>query len=207
MTHALVVATQNRGKLDELRALLSGLDVEILTAKDVLKKDVNVVEDGATFEANAKKKAIQISNATMMLTIADDSGLEVDALGGEPGVKSARYAGEHGADGSNNALLLRNLANVPDERRTARFTCALALARPDGSIALAVQGHAHGRILHGPRGDGDFGYDPLFLFTEPGFAQTGRGFAELAPDEKALISHRGRASRELAARLRAQPIG
>jgi len=113
-------------------------------------------------------------------------------------VKSARYAGEHGADGANNALLLRNLAHVPDERRSARFTCALALARGDGTLALEVMGHAYGRILHGPRGDGDFGYDPLFLFTEPGFAQTGRGFAELAPEEKGLVSHRGRAARELA---------
>jgi XTP/dITP diphosphohydrolase len=125
----------------------------------------------------------------------------VDVLGGEPGVKSARYAGEHGADGANNELLLRKLAGVPDERRTARFTCALALSAEDGRIIVEVQGHAYGRILHGPRGDGDFGYDPLFLFTEPGFAQTGRGFAELAPEEKAHVSHRGRASRELVARL------
>ena len=115
---------------------------------------------------------------------------------------SARFAGTHGDDAANNALLLEKLRDVPDERRGAQFTCALALARPDGSLALEVQGRARGRILHAPRGDGDFGYDPLFLFTEPGFAQTGRGFAELAHDDKALISHRGRALRELVARLR-----
>jgi XTP/dITP diphosphohydrolase len=202
----LLLASGNKKKHAEFTRILAPLGLEVVLPASV-GGIPDVDEDQPTFAGNAAKKASSAALARGMWALADDSGLEVDALGGEPGVKSARYAGEHGADGSNNALLLRNLANVPDERRTARFTCALALARPDGSIALAVQGHAHGRILHGPRGDGDFGYDPLFLFTEPGFAQTGRGFAELAPDEKAEISHRGRASRELAARLRAQPIG
>jgi XTP/dITP diphosphohydrolase len=160
-----------------------------------------VDEDQPTFALNAAKKAVSAARARALWSLADDSGLEVDALGGEPGVRSARYAGEPSDDGRNNAKLLRELARIPDERRDARFVCALALARPDGSIALEVAGEARGRILLAPRGDGDFGYDPLFLFTEPGFAQTGRGFAELTGAEKSAVSHRGRALRRLVERL------
>lgn len=196
----ILLASGNKKKHAEFTRILAPLGIEVLLPASV-GGIPDVDEDRPTFAGNAAKKATSAALARGMWALADDSGLEVDALGGEPGVKSARYAGEHGADGANNTLLLHKLADVPDERRTARFTCALALAAEDGRIVLEVQGHAYGRILHGPRGDGDFGYDPLFLFTEPGFAQTGRGFAELAPEEKAHVSHRGRASRELVARL------
>src|SRR4029077_10330252 len=121
---------------------------------------------------------------------------------GAPGVLSARYAGAHGDDAANNELLIARMRDVPDDRRGARFVCALAIARPDGSIAAEIEGEARGRILRAPRGTHDFGYDPLFLFDEPGFAQTGRGFAELEPREKAEVSHRGRALRRLRRRLR-----
>jgi XTP/dITP diphosphohydrolase len=196
----ILLASGNKKKHAEFTRILAPLGIEVLLPASV-GGIPDVDEDRPTFAGNAAKKATSAALARGMWALADDSGLEVDVLGGEPGVKSARYAGEHGADGANNELLLRKLAGVPDERRTARFTCALALSAEDGRIIVEVQGHAYGRILHGPRGDGDFGYDPLFLFTEPGFAQTGRGFAELAPEEKAHVSHRGRASRELVARL------
>jgi XTP/dITP diphosphohydrolase len=204
MTHSLVVATQNRGKLDELRSLLSGLDIEILTAKDVLKRDVTVVEDGATFEDNAKKKAVQISNATMMLTIADDSGLEVDALGGAPGVRSARFAGERATDAENNAALLAALDALevdPAGTRTgagesypARFRCVLVLVDPfvkDGE-PFVVEGSCEGKITRTPRGSGGFGYDPLFLVEG-----TDKTMAELGHEEKNRISHRARAFEKL----------
>jgi XTP/dITP diphosphohydrolase len=196
----LLLASNNKKKHAELARMLAPLDVEVVLPREV-GGIPEVVEDAPTFRDNAAKKAISAARASGLWSLADDSGLEVEHLGGAPGVHSARFAGAHGDDAANNALLLAKLAGVPDERRGARFVCALALARPDGSIALEMQGSASGRILHTPRGDGDFGYDPLFLFTEPGFAQTGRGFAELAPDEKAEISHRGRALRELARRL------
>ena len=112
-----------------------------------------------------------------------------------------RFAGAQADDAANNRLLLERMRHVPDDRRAARFVCALALARPDGSLALEIEGTARGLILAAPRGTHDFGYDPLFLFTEPGFAQTGRSFAELEPEEKAAVSHRGRALRELAREL------
>jgi XTP/dITP diphosphohydrolase len=196
----LLIATQNKKKLAELRALLTPLGVELVTPAD-LGGLPEVVEDQATFAGNAAKKAASAARARSLWTLADDSGLEVTALGGAPGVLSARYAGEPCDDGRNNAKLLAALAGVPDARRGARFVCALALARPDGTLALQVEGTARGQILHAPRGDGDFGYDPLFLFTEPGFAQTGRSFAELDGAEKSAVSHRGRALRELAAAL------
>jgi XTP/dITP diphosphohydrolase len=196
----LLLASNNRKKHAELAALLAPHGIDVLLPRDVGSVP-DVVEDQPTFRANAAKKAAAAARASGMWALADDSGLEVDALGGAPGVHSARFAGRHGDDAANNARLLAQLAGVPDERRGARFVCALAIARPDGSIALEVEGAARGRILHAPRGDGDFGYDPLFLFTEPGFAQTGRGFAELSPDEKAAVSHRGRALRAIVARL------
>jgi XTP/dITP diphosphohydrolase len=200
MTHSLVVATQNRGKLDELRALLSGLDVQVLTVKDILKKDITVVEDGATFEDNAKKKAEAVAAATMMMTLADDSGLEVDALGGAPGVRSARFAGERATDAENNAALLSALDAIesdPAGMRTgevgaykARFRCVLALVDPfvkDGE-PYVVEGRCEGKITRTPRGSGGFGYDPLFLVEG-----TEKTMAELSHDEKNRISHRARA--------------
>jgi XTP/dITP diphosphohydrolase len=196
----LLIATQNPKKRRELALVLAPLGLELVAPADVGDLP-EVEEDQPTFAGNAAKKAASAARASSCWTLADDSGLEVEALGGEPGVRSARWAGEPADDSRNNEKLLRALARVPDERRGARFVCALALARPDGSLALEVTGEARGRILHVPRGDGDFGYDPLFLFTEPGFAQTGRGFAELSAAEKSAVSHRGRALRALAERL------
>ncbi len=198
MTHALVVATQNRGKLDELRALLSGLDVQVLSTQDVTKREIVVTEDGETFEANAKKKAQTVASATLMLTIADDSGLEVDALNGAPGVRSARFAGERATDAENNAALLAALDTLdadPGGPRTeelfkARFRCVLALVDPfvkDGE-PIVVEGTCEGMITRTPRGSGGFGYDPLFLVDG-----TDKTMAELGEDEKNRISHRGRA--------------
>lgn len=196
----LLLASNNPKKLAELERVL-GRDGWTLVLPREIGGIPEVIEDAPSFAANAAKKAASAARSSGMWALADDSGLEVDALDGAPGVRSARFAGTHGDDGANNALLLAKLAGVPAGRRGARFVCALALARPDGSIALAVEGTARGRILETPRGTHDFGYDPLFLFTEPGFAETGRGFAELEPDEKASVSHRGRALRELARRL------
>jgi len=198
VTHALVVATQNRGKLDELRALLSGLGVQVLSTQDVTKREIVVVEDGDTFEANAKKKAQTVSAATLMLTIADDSGLEVDALGGAPGVRSARFAGERATDAENNAALLAALDTLDaepggthaNESFKARFRCVLALVDPfvnDGE-PIVVEGTCEGKITRTPRGSGGFGYDPLFLVDG-----TDKTMAELGEEEKNRISHRGRA--------------
>jgi XTP/dITP diphosphohydrolase len=203
VTHSLVVATQNRGKLDELRALLSGLGVQVLSAQDVTKKEIVVIEDGDTFEANAKKKAQTVAGVTMMLTIADDSGLEVDALGGAPGVRSARFAGERATDAENNAALLAALdsldqdpagAGVREDEYKARFRCVLALVDPfvkDGE-PIVVEGTCEGKITRTPRGSGGFGYDPLFLVEG-----TDKTMAELDEDEKNRISHRGRAFEKL----------
>lgn len=196
----LLLASNNKKKLVELGRMLEGLDVTLRTPAD-LGGLPDVDEDQPTFAGNAAKKAVEAAKRTGLWCLADDSGLEVDHLDGAPGVFSARFAGTHGDDAANNALLLEKLAGVADEARGAQFVCALALARPDGSLALEVEGTARGRILHEPRGDGDFGYDPLFLFTEEGFEQTGKGFAELAPQEKSGVSHRGRALRSLVARL------
>jgi XTP/dITP diphosphohydrolase len=196
----LLLASNNAKKLAELQRILGALAITFLLPEDA-GGIPDVVEDAPSFAGNAAKKAGSAARATGLWALADDSGLLVDALDGAPGVLSARFAGAHGDDAANNALLLERLAGVPPERRGAKFVCALALARPDGSLALQVQGTARGRILEQPRGTRDFGYDPLFLFSEPGFAQSGRGFAELEPQEKAEVSHRGRALREFARRL------
>lgn len=197
----LLLASGNAKKLREIALVLEGLGVELVRPADVGGL-ADVVEDAPTFAGNAAKKAIAGARAKSMWTLADDSGLEVDALGGAPGVHSARFAGAHGDDEANNRLLLARLAGVPAERRGARFVCALALARPDGTLAAEIEGHARGTIVDARRGTHDFGYDPYFVFTEPGFAATGKGFAELEPHEKALVSHRGRALRDLANVLR-----
>ena len=153
--------------------------------------------------ANAAKKASAGARHAGLWTLADDSGLAVDALDGAPGVFSARYAGVHGDDEANNARLLEALEAVPDEDRGASFVCALALARPEtGEIAHATEGRTFGEILRESQGTGGFGYDPLFRFTEPGFPVTGMVFARLTAEEKASVSHRGRALRELEPALR-----
>lgn len=196
----LLVATRNAKKLAELRALLEPVGVESL-ALDEVPAFPEALESGATFAENARIKAETAARHAGLWALADDSGLEVEALDGAPGVRSARFAGSHGDDGANNRLLLERLAGVPSERRGARFVCALALARPDGTTVLELEAQTRGQILDAPRGAGGFGYDPLFLCTEPGFAATGRAFAELTGAEKAEVGHRGRALRALRARL------
>ena len=196
----ILLATNNPKKVAELRQAVEAPGLELLAPADVGGLE-DVDEDGATFADNAGRKAAAAARATGYWALADDSGLEVEHLGGEPGVRSARWAGTHGDDAANNRLLLERLRGVPAARRGARFVCALALADPSGAVACSVQGTATGRILEAPRGDGDFGYDPLFLFGEQGFAATGRSFAELSPKQKAAVSHRGRALSALLERL------
>ena len=197
----LVFATRNRGKLVELHALLEGSGVRVLGVHEVGRDLPDVVEDADTFLGNAAKKAREVAAATGWPALADDSGLEVDALGGAPGVHSARYAGVHGDDAANNEKLLRALDGVPPERRTARFRCALVLADPAGPLGDAIEsadGVVEGVILDAPRGTGGFGYDPLFYCPEIGMT-----FAEAGVGPKGHISHRARAMARLAPRLRA----
>lgn len=193
MTRPLVFATRNPGKLVELRQLLAGLDVlGIPEAAARLGREIpEVEEDADTFTGNAIKKAREVAAATGLPALADDSGLEVDALGGAPGVWSARYAGPGASDAANNAKLLAALHGVPADRRTARFRAVLALADPAGPLgaaALTADGTCEGIVLDAPRGTGGFGYDPLFLV--PALGQT---FAELGVGPKGELSHRARA--------------
>jgi XTP/dITP diphosphohydrolase len=180
------VATRNRGKLAEIEAALADLDIE-LVGLDGFPEVGEVAEDGATFEENALKKARQVALATGCLTLADDSGLEVDALGGAPGVRSARFAGEGATDEANNEKLLAELAAVPEGERGASFRCLLALCRPEGGC-LTCQGEWRGRLTTSPRGDYGFGYDPIFVPE----GQEGT-ISELGPALKARLSHRARA--------------
>lgn len=180
----LLIATRNRHKLTEIRAILGSDRLELLAADDIPGLP-EVVEDGSTFPDNAAKKARQLCDASGLWTLGDDSGLEVDALQGAPGVFSARYAGRHGDDAANNRKLLKDLEGVAD--RGAQFRCAMALASPDGRL-WHVEGICRGRILNEVRGAGGFGYDPLFV--PEGHSAT---FAELAGKDKNRISHRGRA--------------
>lgn len=192
----MLIATTNRGKLREFRALLAGLPVELLTLEDVLPGRPPVEETGETFRENALIKARAAASASGMLTLAEDSGLEVDALSGRPGVRSARFAGEHASDAANNELLLAELEGVSDERRAARYRCALVLIEPASAGEPHItEGTCEGSIGRTHRGEGGFGYDPLFLMRGEGqgaerFEQT---MAELSEDEKNRVSHRARA--------------
>jgi XTP/dITP diphosphohydrolase len=191
----LLVATGNAGKAREFREML-GSDRFAWTDLASLGRTVAAPEEtGSTFRANACLKATYYARAAGTWTIADDSGLEVDALGGRPGVTSARWAELHDAgkgDAANNALLLNQLDAVPDDQRTARFVCVLALADPTGVVVLTARDVIEGRVLRAPRGANGFGYDPLFYVE-----QFGRTTAELSPDEKHAVSHRGNALRRL----------
>jgi XTP/dITP diphosphohydrolase len=188
------LASRNAKKLAEMRRILAEHlpDVEVLGLDDVPPYD-EPVEDRPTFEGNALLKARAGLAATGLPSIADDSGLCVDALNGMPGVLSARWSGQPKSDDRNNALLLEQLADVPDERRGAHFTCAVAFCAP-GRDPVLVEGRMNGRIIHETRGSGGFGYDVLFEAVE----LPGRTTAELDPDDKDAISHRGRAQREIA---------
>ncbi|MFT3906807.1 MAG: RdgB/HAM1 family non-canonical purine NTP pyrophosphatase [Steroidobacteraceae bacterium] len=191
----LVLATANAGKQREFAALLAPRGIEVLLQSAFGVQSIE--ETGTTFEANALLKARHAAAATGLAALADDSGLEVDALQGRPGVHSARYAGEQAGDAVNNALLLQELAAVPDERRTARYRCVLVLVRGAADPApLIVSGAWEGRIARAPSGQGGFGYDPLFI---P--AGLSLSAAQLPADEKNARSHRGQALRALLDRL------
>lgn len=200
-TETLVVATTNRGKLEELRALLAGLPVRVQGVTEILRDPPHVVEDGATFADNAIKKARAVAHATMMLSLADDSGLEVDALDGRPGVRSARFAHDRATDAENNAALLAALSALADPVTgvapeaggvfRARFRCVLALVDPftGGGEPRTVEGVCEGSVTCAPRGSGGFGYDPLFVVA----GTDDKTMAELVQHEKNRLSHRARA--------------
>ena len=193
----LLVATRSQHKLQELRELLHPARAEVLSLDD-LEGEGDPVEDGETFRTNAAIKARFGLRATGLPTLADDSGIEVDALGGAPGVRTRRYAGEQATDADNNAQLLAALDGLPPERRGARYVCVLALAQPERDLQF-TRGTCRGRIANGPRGTGGFGYDPIFEpSTEP---PGGRTFGEWSADEKNRISHRARAAQRMAVRL------
>ena len=190
----VVVATGNAHKLTEIRAILSGLPVRLVPMSDF---DLPApVEDGDSFEANALIKARACRDGTGLAALADDSGLEVDALDGRPGIFSARYAGPSATDAENNARLLAELAEVPHEDRTARYVCAAAYVSAEGE-AHVVRGTLEGRIIDEARGSHGFGYDPYFIPR----GGVGRTCAELDPAEKDAISHRGEAFRALRERI------
>ncbi len=197
----LLVASGNPHKLDEIRAVLGALGVRVLGLGDLGREFPEPEEDEATFAGNARLKAIAYARMTGRACLADDSGLEVDALGGEPGVRSARYAGiganRAERDAANNALLLERLRPIPPAKRTARFVCAMCLATPQGEILAETRGEFPGLITDHPRGSNGFGYDPLLFLPEEG-----RTSAELSPEEKNARSHRGQATRRMLAALR-----
>ncbi|HKG56576.1 MAG TPA: non-canonical purine NTP pyrophosphatase [Candidatus Limnocylindrales bacterium] len=200
----LVVATRSGHKLRELRELLD-LDAALVSLDD-LGVEGDVVEDATTFAGNAAKKARAAVRATGLPALADDSGIEVDALGAAPGVRTRRYAGEDATDEENNAKLLAALGGLPPERRGARYVCVLAFAvadrrgRAGGVVVVTRRGTLRGRIATAPRGDGGFGYDPIF---EPqGEPVGGRTLGQWSAEEKNRISHRGRAARRMATLLR-----
>jgi XTP/dITP diphosphohydrolase len=188
----LLLATRNTGKLTELRRILDGVVAVELVGLDDLPPYEEVPETGATFEENALLKAAEGARHTGLPTVADDSGLLVDALNSMPGVLSARWAGRHGDDEANLRLVLAQLADVPPQRRGAAFVCAAALVLPDGTQEC-VSGRIDGSLLYEPRGSSGFGYDPIFLPLGED-----RTSAELSPEEKDAISHRGQALRALA---------
>ena len=193
----ILVATMNPGKLREYETLLAdvpGLELETMAS---LAEPVDVEEDRDTFRGNALKKATEIAKVAGMPCLADDSGLEVDALGGRPGVYSARYAGEGATDAQNNAKLLDELSDTADEQRTARFRCAIVIVDRTGHELATADGACEGRIGHEPKGAHGFGYDPLFV--PEGYTQT---MAELGPETKNEISHRAQAAAKLVPLLR-----
>lgn len=188
----IFLATGNKHKIDEIKAIFKNVkDIEILSIKDGIEIP-EVVEDGDTFEANSAKKALEIAKFTGMITIADDSGLCVDALNGEPGVYSARYSGEEATDASNNAKLIKNLQGI--KNRKAHFVSVITLGKPDGR-AYSFRGEVEGEIIDTPRGDTGFGYDPHFYVPE-----YGKTLAEI-PEMKNVISHRANALKKLEVEL------
>lgn len=186
----VIIASGNQGKLKEFKELMKGLPVEVKSLKDYPGIG-DIVEDGVSFAENAYIKAKAVFDATGCLSIADDSGLEVDALNGAPGIYSARYAGEEKDDAANNEKLLDKMTDIPDGKRGAQFRCAIVAIDQNGK-RYDAEGIVRGEILHTPQGENGFGYDPLFYIEE-----FGRTTAELSMDEKNKISHRGQAVRQM----------
>lgn len=191
----VIFATGNEGKMKEIREILGDLDIELLSLKDAgINADID--ENGSSFEENAEIKAKAICRLTGEIVLADDSGLEVDYLNKEPGIYSARYMGEDTSYRIKNANLIERLEGVPDEKRTARFVCAIAAAFPDGTVKT-VRAAMEGRIGYEERGENGFGYDPIFFLPEYGCSS-----AEISMEEKNKISHRGKALRAIKDELR-----
>ncbi|MCH8965915.1 MAG: RdgB/HAM1 family non-canonical purine NTP pyrophosphatase [Planctomycetes bacterium] len=188
--HLLLIATTNPGKLREIKAVFAGLPLQFEDLRQYPDLPA-AVEDADTFMANAEKKALYYAEQTGLPALADDSGLEVDCLGGRPGVHSARFAGRHGDDQANNAKLIELLRAVPLEERSARFRCAIVVA-DCGAVRARAEGAIEGLIIDQPRGENGFGYDPHFLVPD-----LGKTTAELAPEHKNRISHRGQALRSI----------
>lgn len=197
MEHRIVFATSNEGKMREIREILRSLGAEILSIKEA-GVHVDIVEDGETFEANAVIKARAVWEKTGGIVLADDSGLEIDYLNGEPGVYSARYMGEDTSYEIKNWNLIHRLKGVPEEKRTARFACVIAAVLPDGRV-LTTRGTMEGHIAHEPAGEGGFGYDPILMLPE-----YGKTSAEITMEEKNAISHRGKALRAMRELLEAE---
>lgn len=191
----VIFATGNQGKMKEIREILGDLDIELLSLKDA-GIQADIVEDGKTFEENAQIKAKTICDLTGEIVLADDSGLEIDYLNKEPGIYSARYMGEDTSYRIKNANLIERLNGVPDEKRTARFVCAIAAAFPDGTMKT-VRATMEGRIGYEEKGENGFGYDPIFYLPEYGCTS-----AELSMEEKNKISHRGKALKAIKDELR-----
>jgi XTP/dITP diphosphohydrolase len=190
MKNKLLIATRNSAKLREYRQLFQELPL-LLTSLAEENFDLEVAETGNSMEENARFKAIAYTKQSQMVALADDSGLEVEALGGEPGVFSARYAGEGASDMERIAFLLSRLKDIPWGRRSACFKCVIAIARPDNNEVKLYRGECPGIITFSPRGDNGFGYDPIFYLP-----QLGKTMAELSFEEKNQISHRGQAAQQ-----------
>ena len=192
----LVIGSNNAKKRDELVELVGPHGLQVKTLRDFPDQAVDVIENGDTFEANARKKASEQAIALGQWVLADDSGICIDALEGAPGIYSARFSGTHGDDLANNALVLEKLAEVPPERRGAHYVAVITLADPSGEIRAESRGECHGRIVTQPRGENGFGYDPLFELRE-----YHRTFGEMGSAVKRTISHRSRAMRAILPQL------
>ena len=188
MKRKIIFATSNEGKMNEVRSILEDLGIEVFSMKEA-GIQADVVEDGTTFEENATIKAVEIQKICGEIVLADDSGLEVDYLNKEPGIYSARYMGENTSYRIKNKSLIDRLEGVEDEKRTARFVCAIAAAFPDGTVEV-TRGTIEGRIGYEEKGENGFGYDPIFYVPEYGCTT-----AELSPEQKNEVSHRGKALR------------
>lgn len=186
----IIMATSNKDKVNEIRQMLSGTDIEIISLKEA-GVSIDIEENGSSFEENAAIKANAVRDLTGQMAISDDSGLVIDYLNGAPGIYSSRFMGEDTPYSEKNAAILEKLQGVPDEQRSARFVCSMAIAYPDGHTRT-VQGTMEGRIAHEIAGDGGFGYDPIFFLPDRGCTS-----AQLTAAEKNAISHRGKALEQL----------